>query len=290
MDTQAAQFSNWIGSTQCHRDLLTLAPVQAMAATLNKSGVAIREGFELPPLWHWLYFLNPVPGADLAADGHPVKGGFLPPIELPRRMWAGGRFDFHQALHIGEQVKKTSTIKSVKLKRGRSGQLAFVCIEHKYSGDNGLALREEHDIVYRENPSERASANISTTAPAAAPERADFQKSVTPDPVLLFRYSALTFNGHRIHYDRDYVTDTEGYPGLIVHGPLLATLLLDLLMQNVSGYRLHKFEFRALHPVFDLNKFEVCGSLPDAEGRCSLWIQNHEAALCMDASATLVAS
>jgi 3-methylfumaryl-CoA hydratase len=286
MDTHAAQFSNWIGSTQSHREVLTLAPALALVATLDKRGVAIAEGFELPALWHWLYFLKPVAGADLATDGHAAKGGFLPPIELPRRMWAGSRFDFHQALHVGEQVEKTSTIKSVDIKQGRSGQLAFVCIEHKYTGDNGLALREEHDIVYRENPSTKAS----PAAPVAVTERADFRKSVTPDPVLLFRYSALTFNGHRIHYDRDYVTNTEGYPGLIVHGPLLATLLVELLMENVPGYCLTKFKFRALHPVFDLKQFEVCGCLPDAEGHCNLWIQNHAAALCMTATATLLSN
>ena len=286
MDTQIEQWSSWIGRTESHRDVLTLTPMAAMAATLDKANFSIAEGLQLPPLWHWLYFLNPVPHSALAADGHARKGDFLPPIELPRRMWAGSRFDFHQALRAGEHIERISTIKSIDLKQGRSGQLAFVCVEHEISGENGLALSEEHDIVYREN----AAANSSPPTPASAPERADFRAFITPDPVLLFRYSALTFNGHRIHYDRDYVTNTEGYPGLVVHGPLLATLLVDSLLENVAGAILTKFEFKALHPVFDLNDFQVCGLLPDAEGHCKLWIQDHQGSLCMDASATVLSS
>ncbi len=284
MDTQTEQFSSWIGNSERHCDILTLAPLVGMAAMLNKTQLSISEGFELPPLWHWLYFLNPAPQSALAADGHARKGDFLPPIELPRRMWAGSRFEFHRALHAGEAIERTSTIKRINMKQGRSGQLAFVCVEHEITGENGLALSEEYELVFRE----KAAANATLPTPEPAPEQADFRNTISPDPVFLFRYSALTFNSHRIHYDRDYVTNTEGYPGLIVHGPLLATLLVDALLQQIDGNRITSFQFRAMHPVFDGNDFQVCGSLPDAEGHCKLWIQDHNGALCMDASATVL--
>ena len=283
MDIDREQFSNWIGKREVHTDVLSRSPMTAMAATLDKDPMSIAQEQELPPLWHWLYFLNPVRQGQLALDGHPKKGDFLPPIELPRRMWAGSRLDFHQALHVGERVERISTIKSVKLKQGRSGQLAFVCVAHEVLGENGLALYEEHDIVYREE----AVAGARPAAARQAPAQADFAKAITPDPVLLFRYSALSFNSHRIHYDREYVTNVEGYPGLIVHGPLLATLLVDTLLENISGCKLCKFEFRAISPVFDLNTFQVCGSLADTEGNYRLWIQDHNGTLCMDASATV---
>lgn len=283
MDIDTEQLSSWIGKRESHTDVLSRNPMEAMAATLDKAPVAIAQGQELPPLWHWLYFLNPVRQSELALDGHPKKGDFLPPIELPRRMWAGSRFDYHQALHVDEQIERISTIKSVNIKHGRSGQLAFVCVGHELLGENGLALHEEHDIVYRE-------AGAQPTTPKPAPEQADFRKFITPDPVLLFRYSALTFNSHRIHYDREYVTEVEGYPGLVVHGPLLATLLVDTLLENVGGCSLSKFEFKAISPVFDLNTFQVCGSQADAEGNYRLWIQDHRGALCMDASATITSN
>lgn len=281
IDTQ--QFSSWIGNSEQHTDLLTPGPMEAMAATLDKSPSFITQEQVLPPLWHWLYFLNPARQSELAADGHAKKGDFLPPIELPRRMWAGSRFEFHQALHGGEKIERNSTIKSINIKQGRSGQLAFVCVGHEVSGENGLALYEEHDIVYREN----AIAGAQLPAAKLAPKHADFRKSITPDPVLLFRYSALTFNSHRIHYDRAYATEAEGYPGLIVHGPLLATLLVDTLLENVNGCALSKFEFRAISPVFDLNTFQVCGCRGDSENNYRLWIEDHQGALCMDATATL---
>ncbi|PCJ17541.1 MAG: acyl-CoA dehydrogenase [SAR86 cluster bacterium] len=281
MDIGRDQFSKWIGKTESHTDVLTPNAVAAMAATLNKHDFAVTAGQELPPLWHWLYFLAHTAQSELAEDGHAHKGDFLPPIELPRRMWAGSRLTFHQSLRVGEQVSRLSTIKSVSLKQGRSGQLAFICVGHEITGENGLALYEEHDIVYRES----ATARSAPPEPKPAPENEDFSRTITPDPVFLFRYSALTFNGHRIHYDRKYATEVEAYPGLVVHGPLLATLLLDTLLENVADCILINFEFRAVSPVFDINDFQVCGTQPNAEGMCNLWIKNHEGALCMSASA-----
>ena len=280
---ESEQYQSWIGNTETSSDLLTTAPMVSMAATLDKADLNFDIGTEVPPLWHWLFFLNPARHSLLASDGHAEKGDFLPPIPLPRRMWAGSRFEFRQPLLVGETISRRSEIKSIKFKQGRSGQLAFVCVHHQVSSERGIALREEHDIVFRDN----AAAATPAPEPLSAPEQSDFHRSVTADAVLLFRYSALTFNGHRIHYDRDYVTQTEGYPGLVVHGPLLATLLCDLLLESLPGCKLEKFEFKAMHPVFDLNDFKVCGLQPDEHNVSRLWIQDHNGSLCMDAAATV---
>jgi len=285
--TQESQWDKWIGNSESRTDTLTAAPIAAMAATLDKAPMQISAGTVVPALWHWLYFLPAAAQSELAADGHPRKGDFLPPIDLPRRMWAGSRLQFHQALRVGESITRISTIKSIKLKRGRSGQLAFVCVGHQISGERGLSIYEEHDIVYRENAAANANpASTTSSSGKLAPAQAEFGKTISPDPVLLFRYSALTFNGHRIHYDRDYANKVEGYPGLVVHGPLLASLLVDLIVENLPDYNLGGFEFRAIQPVFDLNDFKVCGTRPDNDGVVKVWIQNHEGMLCMEATAT----
>ncbi len=283
MGDKEEQYQDWIGKSEFHSDLLTTAPMEAMSATLDKENTRYSEGDSVPALWHWLYFHSPARHSSLAIDGHPAKGSFLPPIDLPRRMWAGSRFEFRQALKVGQRIERTSTIKSIKIKQGRSGKLAFVCVAHEISGEDGLALLEEHDIVYRQN----TAADAPAPTPTTAPEHADFSTTITPDPVLLFRYSALTFNGHRIHYDRDYVTKVEGYPGLIVHGPLLATLLVDLLAERLTDWTLNKFEFRAMSPVFDLDDFTVCGLQPNSSGISKMWIKDHNGSLCMQATATL---
>lgn len=254
-----------------------------MAATLDKSQAVFTEGDPVPPLWHWLYFLETRQRSKLAVDGHAMKGDFLPPISLPRRMWAGSRIEFLQPLRIGESVTRVSTIKNVSAKQGRSGELAFVTVEHCISGANGLALKEEHDIVYREYAKPGAEPLTATPAPAEAA----FSKTIEPDVVLLFRYSALTFNGHRIHYDRDFARTAEGYPGLVVHGPLLATLMVELLLEAHPEHELREFQFRAIQPVFDLHAFTVCCNGPDASGVAPMWVRDHTGSLCMNGSATL---
>jgi 3-methylfumaryl-CoA hydratase len=271
---------DWVGREQSQQDLITAAPLAGLSATLDRDDAPPVAGTPVPPLWHWLYFLPQAPAREIGPDGHPKRGGFLPPVALPRRMWAGGRLEFLQPLRVGETATRHSRILSVDVKQGRSGTLVFVTVRHDYTGDRGPALTEEHDIVYRDLPQPGAAA----PAAQAAPADAAFSRDIVPDPVLLFRYSALTFNGHRIHYDRPYVTDVEGYPGLIVHGPLIATLLLDLLRRERPDAALRRFAFKAVRPIFDIHRFSVCGR-PEGSGAVSLWARDHEGALAMQARA-----
>ena len=271
----------WIGRSETQIDFATAVPYAALSATLDREDAEPANGTEVPPLWHWLYFLPMAPMSDVGPDGHPKRGGFLPPVPLPRRMFAGGRFEFHHPLKIGERMSRTSRITDVSSKEGRSGKLVFVTVRHEIANEGGVALGEEHDIVYRENP--RADAPVSKPTPAPAGET--FSREILPNPVLLFRYSALTFNSHRIHYDRPYVTEVEGYPGLIVHGPLIATLLVDLLRRNLPQANVHRFSFRAIRPLFDIHRFTVCGRR-DGD-RIALWARDQDGWLAMEASAEL---
>ena len=275
----------WIGKSETRSDIITAMPVAAMRATLDRAPHIPEPGEVLPPLWHWLYFLPLYARSELGLDGHAKKGGFLPPIPLPRRMWAGGQFVFHHNLHVGEAVTRTSTIDNVSEKSGRSGALTFVKVRHDIRLDRTgtLALTEFHDIVYRDaqKPGE------AQVAPRPAPA-GDFEQLIVPDDVLLFRYSALTFNSHRIHYDRRYVTEVEGYPGLIVHGPLIATLLLELLRSHRPEQWVRSFEFKAVRPVFDTAPFHVCGKA-EADGQTyRLWTRDHEGAITMEATAVAI--
>jgi 3-methylfumaryl-CoA hydratase len=273
----------WIGRSETRADRATAMPIAALAATLDRDDPAPAAGSEVPPLWHWLYFTPLTRASELGHDGHARLGGFLPPVPLPRRMWAGGRLEFAEALRVGDEMTRSSRIAEVSGKSGRSGALVFVTVQHAIANAFGVALREEHDIVYREAP--RADAPLQP--PQVAPRDEAFAREVVPDPVLLFRYSALTFNGHRIHYDRSYVTEVEGYPGLVVHGPLIATLLLDLLRRERPAARVHRFAFKALRPLFDIHRFSVCGR-PDGERRYRLWARDHEGALAMQADAEIL--
>ena len=269
MTMNAEELRTWVGRSQTEHDLITAAPLRMLRATLDlpHDGAAL----DVPALWHWLYFLTSARQSELGEDGHPQRGGFLPPVPLPRRMWAGGQLEFFDTLKVGDAVCRTSTIDDVTLKSGRTGDLCFVKVRHEVSSARGLALREFHDIVYRPNPQPGAA----TPAYEAAPVDAQWTETVTPDDVLLFRYSALTFNGHRIHYDRRYVTQVEGYPGLIVHGPLMATLLAGLGTRMNAGRQLATFSFRAIKPVFDLHAFSVCAK-PEGANAATLWIRDHE--------------
>jgi 3-methylfumaryl-CoA hydratase len=274
----------WIGRSEAVEDVITATPYAALSATLDYEPTRPPAGTVLPPLWHWLYFLPLARQSEIGPDGHPRRGGFLPPVELPRRMWAGSRVTFHAPLRIGDRISRTSTIESVEEKSGRSGALVFVEVRHEIRANGGptVALTELHDIVYREAPKPGEAPPSPKPAPAGA-----WARQWVPDDVLLFRYSALTFNGHRIHYDRRYVTEVEGYAGLVVHGPLIATLLLDLLRRERPDARVARFEFRALRPLVDLHPFQACGE-PQPDGKSfRLWAKDHEGWLAMEASATI---
>ena len=278
MDTEALRA--WVGRREQRVDEITAAPLAALSATLDRDDPAPLPGSDVPPLWHWLYFLPMARASEIGPDGHPRRGGFLPPVNLPRRMWAGGRLSFHHALQVGDEVTRRSTIQNVEVKSGRSGSLVFVTVRHEIANARGVAVIEEHDIVYRDAPVPGAPA----APPQAAPSDAVLSLTIVPNDVLLFRYSALTFNGHRIHYDRKYATEVEGYPGLVVHGPLIATLLLELLRRQRPDAAVKTFAFKALRPTFDLNAFNVCGR-PDGPGRFELWAHDHEGGLTMRATA-----
>jgi 3-methylfumaryl-CoA hydratase len=269
----------WIGREESAADEITPAPVALLAATLDRPDPEPTKGDVLPPLWHWLYFLPRHRHSELAPDGHARRGGFLPPIPLAHRMWAGGRFEFHRSLRIGEHFRRISRIADVTLKKGRSGPLVFVTVRHEIRDEDGVALREEQDIVYRDS--------ADAAPPPAAPDGQEWEREIHPSDVLLFRYSALTFNSHRIHYDRRFATSVEGYPGLVVHGPLIATLLLDLLRCNLPEANVAKFSFRAISPLFDTAPLRICGK-PDGN-TIRLWAKNESGGLAMEAFAGIAA-
>ena len=272
-----------IGRSETRSDLIGATPALALNATLDHPETGFVSGTPLLPLWHWLYFLPLHRQSEIGADGHAKRGGFLPPVPLPRRMWAGSQFDFRAPVRVGDAVERTSTIADVSSKEGRTGKLVFVKVRHEVrcNGAADPAIVEFHDIVYREA---RKPDDVEPP-PQRAATGAAWQREIVPDDVLLFRYSALTFNGHRIHYDRKYVTEVEGYPGLVVHGPMLATLMLDLLRYERPDAVVTRYEFKAMRPVFDIHPFWVCGE-PQADGKTvKLWVRDHEGAQNMVATA-----
>ncbi len=285
MIEQNENLAAWIGRSETVHDTIGPTPVSALTATLDHPGAKVEPGMPLPPLWHWLYFLPLHRQSEISADGHAQRGGFMPPVPLPRRMWAGSQLEFRSPIRVGDRVSRRSTIADVSSKEGRSGKLVFVRVRHDVHCNDAAepALVEFHDIVYREA---RAPGDVDPP-PQAAPSGAAWQREIVPDDVLLFRYSALTFNGHRIHYDRKYVTEVEGYPGLVVHGPLIATLLMDLLRRMAPRAEVAGFRFKAVRATFDGAPLRVNGQAA-ADGRSvRLWAQDHKGWLTMDATATL---
>ena len=264
------KLKDWVGRTQATEDLAAPFPVRALAATFDADDPEPRSGDPLPPLWHWLYFLDAAPQSKIGADGHAERGDFLPPVPLPRRMWAGS-----------DTIGRTSEIKSVEPKSGSTGSMVFVTVKHTISGPRGVSFVEEHDIVYRE----AAKPGEQPKAPRPAPTDATWTRTIVPDPVLLFRFSALTFNGHRIHYDHPYVTGTEGYPGLIVHGPLLGMLQIELARRANADKIPRSFEFRALSPVFSGPAFSV-QARRETDGSVTTWIADPKGGLAQQGKAT----
>jgi 3-methylfumaryl-CoA hydratase len=272
----------WLGRSQTVEDFLAPWPAKALIATLDERDPEPRMGDPLPPLWHWLYFLEAAPASRIGPDGHGERGDFLPPIELPRRMWAGSRFQFNgEPLRLGDTARRASTIKSIEPKTGATGSMVFVTVQHTLSGPKGVALVEEHDIVYREaaRPGETAR------EPKPAPTDATTSKIIATDPVLLFRFSALTFNGHRIHYDQPYVTGIEGYPGLIVHGPLMGLLQIELARRGSAGRTPATYEFRALSPIFAGAPMTI-GARREEDGSLTTWIANAKGGLAQQGKVT----
>ena len=284
---------SWSGQCEVQVDEVTQAPVRAMIATLDHSPLADLTGYALPALWHWLYFLSATPTSGLALDGHAKKGGFLPPVPLSRRMWAGGRVEFMAPLTVGDSIKRVSTIEDVKHKSGASGELVFVTLNHEIYKGVQLAIRERQELVYRDAPKTETPRLRHSKPPA----HALWSRTVNPTPVLLFRYSALTFNAHRIHYDRDYAIEVDGYGDRVVHGPLIATLLLDLLVKNCPGIEINRFDYRGIRPLLATADFEVQGCFAEgnseeqsAEPRCKkvyLWAKDADGWLTMNAEADI---
>lgn len=272
----------WIGKTETLTDQITPVPAAALSALLDRNDPFPRTGDPLPPLWHWLYFLPHARQSELGADGHPARGGFLPPVPLARRMWAGSRLEFRGTLRIGDTITRSSKVLDVSAKQGRAGTLVFVKTRHEIGNAENIAVIEEHDIVYRDPPRPDAPA----PEPTAAPRERVWAREIRPDAVMLFRYSALTFNGHRIHYDYPYVTQVEGYPGLVVHGPLVATLLLDLLRRHRPRAPIAGFSFRALQPLFAPTPFLIYGVPPTDGSSIRLGTRDADGWMTMDATAT----
>lgn len=265
----------WVGRRRETEDFAAPWPVAALSATLDEDDPAPGMGDTVPPLWHWLYFLEIARQSGIGPDGHAERGEFLPNLPLPRRMWAGSRLAFEgEPLRIGDSIRRVSEIKSVTAKSGSTGQMVFVTVLHTISGPRGVSCLEEHDIVYRE----AAKPGEQQRAPTPAPANPTWTKQLTPDPVLLFRFSALTFNGHRIHYDHPYVTGVEGYPGLIVHGPLMGMLQIELGRRKNPRKALRAFEFRALSPAF-ANAPITVAARREPDGSLVTWVANDKGGL-----------
>ncbi len=260
----------WIGRSTEASDIVTTQLVKGLRATLFQEIGEPEPGDPAPFTTHWCLAQPVFPMSMLGPDGHPTRGGFLPPVPLPRRMWAGGELEFLDALRVGDDTKRTSRIADVTMKTGSTGALCFVSVEHVVTTPRGIAIRERQDIVYRDiSTTPSAAAKLPTPAPVAK-----HRETHLSDPVLLFRYSALTFNGHRIHYDRDYVTKVEGYPGLIFHGPLQAALIVEFAAKLHRGQPPKKFSYRGVQPLFEGSEFSVNAN--DTSAGMELWTANAE--------------
>lgn len=268
-------FDPWVGRVEEARDIVTARQVRQLAATLDVPGT-FADGDPLPALWHWMGWTPETPMADLGPDGHPAKGGFLPPVPLERRMWAGGRLEFLAPLRIGESLYRRSEILKVAEKTGTTGRMVFVTVRHEVTGQAGLAIREEQDIVYIAMPD-----HFTPPPPVAAPAAA-WRQDVAMDTVRLFRFSALTFNAHRIHFDLPYATAVEKYPGLVVHGPMQAMLLMQAARDRSGGDVPRGYRFRGLRPLFHFDALSLQGQGLTA-GAEALATVNGEGLVCMQA-------
>lgn len=275
----------WIGEKETAIDYVTVPTVNRLSALLDRDDPFPKMGDPLPIGWQAVLFPRVVRQSQIGADGHPARGDFLPPIPLPRRMFAGKTVTFVSPMQVGDEVRRESTIQDVELKEGRTGEMVFLTVKTDMFSPRGLAITEVQRIVYRDAPKPDAK----PTPPASAPGEAVWKKTLTPDPVMLFRFSALTFNGHRIHYDLPYVTGVEGYPGLIVNGNL-STLLMFELAREHAGRPIARFSSRNVSPLFVGQPLHV-GGRPLEDGRSiRLWVTNDEGRLALTADAELAAA
>jgi 3-methylfumaryl-CoA hydratase len=280
MTQELEKLKEWIGQKESDVDYVTVPAVHRLAATLDRDDPMPRMGDPLPVGWHQILFPRVVRHSQIGADGHPQRGDFLPPVPLPRRMFAGKRTTFHVDLRVGDEVRRDSTIKDVTVKQGRTGTMVFVTVKTDLTSPRGLALTEEQDIVYREPPAPGAPPQ----PPQPAPGKAVWRRTVTPDPVMLFRYSALTFNGHRIHYDKPYVTQIEGYPDLIMNGGLTTLLVFELARAHAKS-PMRQIASRNVRALF-VNQPITFGGEPSADGKTAkLWALNPDGALALTAEA-----
>ena len=282
-DTNEIDFSTWIGKSETEHGVVSSYQADYFAATLDRDDAPYKDGDLLPPAWHYFYFHELVALAETGEDGHRAKGSFMPPIPYPRRMWAGSRMTFDAPIRIGEKIRKVITIADISMKDGASGPLCFVTTtEEVFGEDDRLTTMERRTQVYRDLADPNAPKSRSRPAPAEAV----WNRTIHPSAVTLFRYSALTMNSHRIHYDKDYVRDVEGYPGLLVHGPLTMTIMLDLFHREMPTAAISEFDLRAVSPIYDTLDFSVHGTPGDEDGTCKLWAMTGEGALAMTADVT----
>jgi 3-methylfumaryl-CoA hydratase len=285
MNDAAPDYRAWIGQRRTSEDFIAPFPPKALIATFDTGDPEPRAGDVLPPVWHWLYFLDTAPMSKLGRDGMPTGGGFLPPVPLPRRMWAGTQFTFHEApLRVGDSVRREQEVASIEPKTGSTGQMVIVTQRSRIYGPAGLAVTEERGTVFRED----AKPGEKQKEPRPAPADPTWSKQIMPDPVLLFRFSALTFNPHRIHYDHPYVTGVEGYPGLLVHGPLMSLLQIELARRSNPGRRIATYACRALAPVYANAPFAV-QARAEANGSVTTWIADSRGGMAQQGKVTFAA-
>ena len=282
--SQNTDFNDWVGKSETESGVASAYPANYFTVTLDRDDAPLCDGDELPPGWHYFYFHELVALAATGEDGHRAKGDFMPPLPYPRRMWAGSKMKFQSPILIGEKVTKVITITDIAIKEGRSGKMCFVTtLEEVFGEDGRLTTSETRTQVFREP----ADPNMRPPKPQGAPAAAEWSRTIHPSSVLLFRYSALTMNSHKIHFDKDYVRDVEGYPGLLVHGPLTMTLMLDLFRRKMPKARMASLDLRAVSPIYDTMDFTVHG-VPKDDGTCKLWAMTGNGSLAMTADVTYV--
>ncbi|MEO0369583.1 MAG: MaoC family dehydratase N-terminal domain-containing protein [Pseudomonadota bacterium] len=272
------KLEDWIGNNQTQVEVINLRQAELLAVTLNQP--VPKSGDSLPACWHWAWFNEALPASELGRDGHAMRGGFLPPVPLPRRMWAGGSLSFLAPIIIGAEITKVSTIESIKHRTGKSGELCIVTIGHRLFDGNELCIDEKQNLVFREDP----SPDVAPPATIAPPDSHDITETLSPNPVMMFRYSALTFNGHRIHYDVDYAREVEGYPDIVFHAPLTATSLCNLASYLLEDEPVKHFEYRATAPLFCNAPVKLSAKKDDCG--VTAWAQTPTRAQAMIAHAT----